>query len=118
MYSRIFPLILLVQLVNGLIAIVEIFLGLRFLLKLLGANPGAPFVAWVYDMTTPLLTPFRDIFPSPVLKRGYILEFSTLFAVVIYAIIGWLIVEFINFISRSASGDRRIETRTTVGRTE
>lgn len=88
------------KLVEYLVFIVEVFLLLRFALKLFGANPGAPFVAWMYATTDPLLAPFRGIFPSPVIEQGFVFEFSTLFAMVIYAIIAWIIGDLIMLFAR------------------
>jgi len=93
---------LLIRLVDILIIVVEVALGLRLILKLLGANPASDFVSWVYATTAPLLEPFSGMFPSPVLQEGFILEFSTLFALVAYAILGWLLVELIKLIVKLA----------------
>lgn len=86
------------RLINILVGIATVFLGLRFILKLFGANPNADFVSWIYSMTLPLLEPFRGAFPSPTVEEGFIFEFSTLFAIIIYLLIGWLIVELVYFI--------------------
>lgn len=82
----------LISLVMG---IIEIFLGLRFIFRLLDANPRAPFVAWLYQNTQPLLNPFRNIFPTPRLAHGYVLEFSTLVALIVYMFAGYLLLELV-----------------------
>lgn len=89
------------RLVDIIVGLIEIALGLRLILKLIGANPAAGFVAWVYDITAPLLQPFAGMLPSPALEGGLILEFSTLFAMLIYALLGWLIIELVRFISNA-----------------
>lgn len=71
--------------------IVVILLGLRFVLKLFGANPISPFVTWVYNSTGELLSPFRGIFISPTVENGFVLELSTLFAIIIYLLVWYLI---------------------------
>lgn len=88
-----------VNLLNFFVAVVEGFLGLRFLLKLFGANPNTGFVDWVYEMSGVLLEPFRGIFPTEVFENKYVFEFSTLFAMLVYAIIGLLLVYLINAIA-------------------
>jgi hypothetical protein len=84
-----------VNLLNFFTAVVESVLGLRFLLKLFGANDGNGFVDWVYEMSGALLEPFRGIFPAKVFENQYVFEFSTLFAMLMYAIgallLMWLI---------------------------
>ncbi|HLD81595.1 MAG TPA: YggT family protein [Patescibacteria group bacterium] len=83
---------------NGIITLIEVFLSLRFVLKLFSANPQTPFVAWVYDTSQPLLKPFQGIFPSPVIEEGYVLEFTTLFALLVYAIFAWLLFDLVLFL--------------------
>jgi len=101
--------VLLVRLINIFVSIIEGFLGMRFILKLFGANPRAGFVDWVYDTSEPLLEPFRGMFPSPVVDGGFVFEFSTLFAMMIYAIIGWLVMELIYFTASAVkNGGRRL----------
>jgi uncharacterized protein YggT (Ycf19 family) len=41
---------------------IEALVGLRFILRLLGANPNSGFVQWIYDWSTPFVTPFAGIF--------------------------------------------------------
>jgi hypothetical protein len=94
-----------ISLLNFFTAIVEGFLALRFLLKLFGANPLAGFVDWVYAMSGVLLEPFRGIFGVKVLDNRYVLEFSTLFAMLMYAILALLLIALINLIA-AAPGHR------------
>jgi len=65
----------------------------RFILKLLGASARAGFVSWIYETSQPLLKPFLFAFPTSSIKDGYILEFTTLFAIFAYAFIGYVIQE-------------------------
>lgn len=86
---------LIAFLVNLVTSLIEGLLGLRIVLKLLGASTVAPFVSWIYETTQPLLTPFAGMFPSPKLPEGFVIEFSALFALVVYAFIGYLITELL-----------------------
>lgn len=78
-------------LTNTILGIIEFLLGFRVILKLFGASPSAPFVRWIYETTQPLLSPFIGAFPSPRIEGGLIIEFSSLFALVVFAFIGYLI---------------------------
>lgn len=89
--------------INFILGVVELLLGLRVILKLFGANPAAPFVNWVYETSSPLIEPFRGMFPHPVLQGGYIVEFSTIFALFIYALIAYLLGELIEFVQFNAT---------------
>jgi YggT family protein len=77
---------------------VEGLLGIRFVLKLFGASTRSTFVSWVFQNTEPLLNPFKNMFPSPALS-GFAIEFSTLFALIIYALIGFVAVQAVEALS-------------------
>jgi len=47
-------------------------------------------VRWLYETTQPLLEPFAGIFPSPSISGGFVIEFTAIFAIMIYAFIGYL----------------------------
>jgi len=81
------------------VALVELLLTFRFVLKLFGANPAARFVDWIYQTTQPLLEPFIPAFPTPALRDGYVLEFTTLFAIFVYGFIGYLVEEMLSTVS-------------------
>jgi hypothetical protein len=66
----------------------EILLGLRFILKLIAANPNSGFGAFVYGLTGPLLAPFTGLVGTPQ-ASGVILEITTLIAMAIYALLFW-----------------------------
>lgn len=97
---------ILANLVSVVFGIIEILLAIRILLRLFGANSAAPFVNWMYETTAPLLAPFQNIFPTPVLDGQFVLELSTLFALVIYALLGYLIMELIYFVGDAAERRR------------
>jgi YGGT family len=65
-------------------------IGLRFMLKLLGANPQNIFTNLVYQFTNLFLWPFNGMFASPS-ANGMILEISSLIAMLVYAFIAWII---------------------------
>lgn len=99
-----------IYLIDATFTIVEFFLGLRIILKLLGANPSAPFVKWMYETTSPLLNPFANIFPAPVLSGGFVIEFSAVFAMIVYALLGYFIIEVMSrfdYLSRERAGKNK-----------
>ncbi|MDC3413581.1 YggT family protein [Aquibacillus sp. 3ASR75-11] len=85
----------IVYLINLVIGIAQFILGLRIVLKLFGANEVAPFVSWTYQTSAPLLYPFEGIFPTRSLDGGFIIEFSSLFALIVYTLIGYFLTELI-----------------------
>ncbi|TLS38890.1 YggT family protein [Pseudalkalibacillus caeni] len=88
----------IIPLINTIVGIVEAIIGIRIILKLFGANPNAPFVQWLYATSGPLLAPFQGIFPSPELDGRFVIEFSALFALIIYSIIGSLLIKVVHLI--------------------
>ncbi len=66
-----------------------IVLGLRVFLLAFSANSSTPFVNFIYNTSATFLQPFRGIFPpKPVSATGY-LDVAALFAIIMYALIGW-----------------------------
>ncbi len=95
------------NLLNVFVVLVESFLGLRFVFKLFGANASNSFVSWIYDMSGALLEPFRGIFPTKVFESTYVFEFSTLFAMLIYAVAALLVAALINAVAAPVKTSKR-----------
>lgn len=72
----------------------EALIGIRVILMLIGANPANPFTALVYQLSEIFLWPFRNIVGNPGFQN-YILEITSLIAMIVYALIGWVIVRLI-----------------------
>lgn len=76
---------------------IELLLGLRFVFLILGANPLAPFVTWIYNTSSPFVTPFAGILgrattaPTGAVVHS-IFDPSTLVALVIYAAVGGILL--------------------------
>ena len=97
-------------------AFVEALLGIRFVLKALGANADAGFAQFIYSVTEPLVLPFRGLFGTPQAASGAILEVHTLIGLVVYALVAWLVVNAAQLVlgeRRSASVARSdtVQTR-------
>lgn len=89
----------LAGIINFFTALVGLFLGLRVLLRLFGANPDVPFVQWVYSSTDTLMQPFRGIFPTEVIARDYVIDFSALFALVVYGLLGMALLSLVQHLT-------------------
>ncbi len=76
---------------------IEVLLLIRFFLRLLGANPAAPFTTIIYNITGVLIAPFALVFPTPQ-TGGTAFELSTLLAMVVYALIAWGLTALIDAI--------------------
>jgi YggT family protein len=79
---------LLNRIIWGLLTLLEIMLGLRVLLKLVGANGASGFGTFVYGTTGLFVKPFAGLVPTWT-SGDSILEVNTLVAMAIYALIVW-----------------------------
>jgi uncharacterized protein YggT (Ycf19 family) len=89
------------QIVWYVLGFLEVILALRFVLKLLAANPDAGFSSFVYTISRPFAAPFLNVFHLTKLE-GSIFEWTTLLAMLIY----WLVAAGINqlfFMSKTVS---------------
>lgn len=90
---------LLAGLINFFTAVAEIFLGLRVILRLFGANPDVGFVQWVYNSSDALLQPFRGIFPTKAIAPDHVVDFSALFAMLVYGLIGMAFLSLVTWLT-------------------
>lgn len=98
---------LLRDLTAFVVGIIEILLIFRFILRLLSANPNANFVGWIYEASYPLLVPFLFAFPTPSVRGGFALEFSTLFAIFAYAFVGYILQELLEILDNNQAKKRK-----------
>ena len=78
------------QLIWLFLGILEAFIALRIGLKLIGANPDSPIVSLIYGLTSLFLFPFEGMTATPS-AGGMVLELSSLFAMLIYALLAWVV---------------------------
>ncbi len=88
--------------IDFIITLVAALLGLRIVLKLFGANEANAVVQAIYAVSWPLVAPFADVFPSLALEQGYVLEFATVFALVLYAVVAHIITTLVRAIAYSS----------------
>jgi uncharacterized protein YggT (Ycf19 family) len=76
----------------------EVLLGLRLILRLLGASAKSSFAAVVYNLSEPFIRPFVGIFNTSIDDQIAGIELATLFAMLIYGLLGYLIIAAIRAI--------------------
>lgn len=72
----------------------EALIGIRVILLLIGANPANGFTAFVYQITQLFLWPFQSLIANPTFQN-MTLEVTSIIAMIVYALLGWLIVRMI-----------------------
>jgi uncharacterized membrane protein len=92
------------------LAILEVLLGLRFMLKLIGANPESGFSWFIYGLTGLFVKPFTDLV-STWYSGETIIEVTTLIAMAVYALFFWGMVRVTRIIADRPSA--RSVTRST-----
>ena len=70
------------------LGIVETLIGLRVVLKLIAANPGSPFAAFIYNISDVFLFPFSGLVATPA-AGGMVLEISSIIAMLVFALLAW-----------------------------
>lgn len=100
------------QLIWLLLGILEALIALRIGLKLIGANPESPIVALIYGFTYLFLFPFAGLVNSPA-AGNMVLEISSMFAMLIYALIAWAVERVVWLIFYRPGGPLVGTTQTT-----
>lgn len=95
---------LVAALINFFLALVEIFLGLRVILRFFAANPDNGFVRWVYSSSNVLMEPFRGIFAPAVIGRNHVVDFSALFAMVVYGLVALAFAALVSWLNPARYG--------------
>lgn len=80
--------------------VLEVTLLLRFLLKLIGADPNNPFAGFLYALTDILLYPFLGIVNSPSIHPpNQSFEFSTLIGAIVYFLVFYALRRFLRILT-------------------
>lgn len=82
---------ILILILNIIFYLIEFLLLLRFVLILFSANLSGSFARWIFANSASLVSPFDRIFPT-IKVAGLNVDLTVLFALVVYAIVGQLII--------------------------
>jgi uncharacterized protein YggT (Ycf19 family) len=77
--------------------LLESLLFIRFILGLMGANANSPFAVLLRGITLPFLFLFEGLLPTPRAGSS-VMEFSTLVAIVMYALLAFAIVRLVRLV--------------------
>ncbi len=102
------PLVTWTRAIYLVLGVVEGLIAIRFVLKLLAANPDAGFAAFVYGLTAPLLAPFNGLLNNPGGGSGSLFEVTSLVAMAVYALVAWLLARIVGLVlDRTVTRSRR-----------
>lgn len=85
------------QIIWYIVGVIEVLLAFRIILKLLGASTQSGFTSFIYAVSSPFALPFAGILGKTGIS-GMILEWSTLIAMAVYAIVAYGIVKFFQLV--------------------
>ena len=94
----------------SLLVFLEILLALRFILRLIEANPNSGFAMFMYGITGVFVGPFNGLIATPT-SGGAPFEVTTLIAMAVYVLIFWGIAYVIRMLTDRPGA--RSFTRTT-----
>ncbi len=80
-----------------MLGLLEALLGMRFVLKLIAANPASGFARFVYGLSDLFLLPFFGLTQTPS-ANGSVLEIPTLIAMFVYALVFWFLVYIVHLV--------------------
>lgn len=94
------------------LGVLEVILGLRFIFRLFGASQSNDFIIFLYSLSHVFVGPFNGIFNDQTIGTSSVFEFSTIVAMLIYALVGWGLVSLCRVIFTPAySSEERVFTR-------
>lgn len=86
------------QLLWLVLGILEALLGLRFVLALLGANRTNEFAHLIFSASYPFVAPFFGLFGYKFEDGVSHFEIETIVAMVVYALLAWIIVKLVQIV--------------------
>jgi uncharacterized protein YggT (Ycf19 family) len=87
-----------VQIIWFVTSVITTLVAIRFVLRLLGASLQSGFVTFVYNLTDPMVAPFRAIFPAAS-GQSSTFDVASLVAIVVYALVGLGLVSLVKLIT-------------------
>jgi hypothetical protein len=98
------------QVIWLLLGILETALALRFLFKLIGVNPANTFASILYGFTDLFVAPFASLTGAPA-AAGMVFEFTTLIAMLVYALVFYALERIVYVIFYRERGVRVSQTK-------
>lgn len=84
----------LTRVLMTILGVLEILLGIRFVLHLISANPSSGFAQFIYGVSGLFIAPFTGLVGTPT-SGGATLEVTTLIAMAVYALLFWIVLRII-----------------------
>jgi hypothetical protein len=69
----------------------ELLLAVRVILQLVGVNAENGFASFIYGLSAPFVALFASLLQNPTLGGASVLEITTIIAMLVWAIVAWLV---------------------------
>lgn len=86
------------------VGLIDLLLVLRLAFNLFGAQ-AVGFANLLYVITSPLVAPFRGIFPNPEVEGSYF-DIASLAAIIAYILLGWVVSRLVDLATRPANSKK------------
>jgi hypothetical protein len=100
------------RIIYFLMGFLEVVLAMRFLFRIIGADPNNGLVNFIYNFTGVFVGPFNGIFNDQSLQRGNVIEVSTLLAMAMYAILTYGIIQLLYLVLTPNRSSRSVFSNT------
>ena len=91
-----YAVVKLVQVIEYVAGLFIVLLLIRFVLALLGANLANQFASFIYNVTDPMVAPFRGLLQVSQFQAGVSrLEIETILTIIVYALITWAVTRLV-----------------------
>lgn len=87
-----------------IVGIIDLLVALRLVFHLFGAR-AVGFADLLYKVTGLFVAPFRGIFANPTIEGSYF-DMAALTAIIIYALLGWIISRLIDLATRPTNSKK------------
>jgi YggT family protein len=81
----------IVNIVYFLFGALLLLLAVRLILHLIGANADNAFASFINGLSAPFVALFANLVQNPALSATAVLEITTIIAMIVYAIVAWLV---------------------------
>jgi hypothetical protein len=81
----------IVNIVYFLFGALELLLAVRVILHLIGVNAENGFASFIYGLSAPFMALFASLLQNPTLGGASVLEITTIIAMLVWAIVAWLV---------------------------
>jgi YggT family protein len=81
----------IVNITYFLFGVLELLLVVRLILHLVGVNAGNGFANLIDVLSAPFVGLFASLLQNPILGETAVLEITTLIAMLVWAIVGWIV---------------------------